>query len=208
MINTDEGLSDRGPDNRHRSAESPSDQGLLAAREPIVAEEVVAEVAEVQHPATTAEAEARDVEAAARVAQLRPREQDVLTLQIDGDGVLLCEEGRHVGESEVSLELNRATAHRVAVDPTRVTVLEDWHETELAHIEADRWLHILEHFPLVGDELRSVDLARKLGHQLRKKCLQTHYDLRVGDEALSGLFAQIKGNERVLRELPDLIFLT
>ncbi len=165
----------------------------LTASEPIVAVEIVVQPIEVQHPPRTVPVQVRDAAVAARIAQNGGRQDDVLAAQLGGDLVALREEARHIRQSEVGLERHRAFAHFITAD-VFFAVLEERLELQLADVQILRRFDVFEHFPLVGDELWNVDLARELDAQLA--------ELAFDDELQSAL--QLLGIERITALLPQL----
>lgn len=93
--------------NRDGLNEYPSIQvskRLLAARQPIGTEPVVAEPVEVQDPVLAAPVEVRDEVAAVGVAQERPGQNSILLPQLHGEVHLALQDALGVAEPQVATE--------------------------------------------------------------------------------------------------------
>ncbi len=216
QVNSERGSQKPRTGNRHRSAKYPSDQSfLLAARDEAVAVPAVVQPIEAQHPAVAAPAQVGHAEIAARIAQNRAGEDDVLlAAELLGNLVLLLEETLGVTQTQVTLEFDRTLAHLVAAGVALVALKERL-EIHLGHIQIRLGRDVLYHavddrdFPPLGNEVAGVDEARGLlDQQLGEQRLETRCEPSVRQKTLGVLFVGGQGNERVHRDLPDLDFLT
>lgn len=167
QVNAERGSQKPRTGNRHRSAKYPSDQSfLLAARDEAAAEPAAAQPAEAQHPAAAVPMQEGHAEIAARIAQKRAGEDDVLTTELLRNFRLVLQEVLRVRQAEIALEFDRALPHGRAVDPV-FAALEERFELAVADLELGRGdvlCHAVDNrdFPLLGNKVAGVDEARGL----------------------------------------------